>query len=73
MCPLDVKSDEWCVERKLINHELRELSAAVKKNTEVMTDLRVAVGKLQVKASLWGALGGLLTGGTALVFMLLRS
>jgi hypothetical protein len=48
--------------RMLIMESLKSLQSELKAMREDITEIKVAVGQLQVRAGMWGAAGGLLAG-----------
>ncbi len=62
----------WSAYEKLVMSELKRLREKQDVMSAKLTGLCADVSALKVKAGVWGVLGGMLTGGVALVWMLVR-
>ena len=59
----------------LINNEIewrKELYKDVSKIKGDMTYVKVAIGKLNVKSTVWGLLGGMVPAGAVLIFLVIK-
>ena len=54
--------DSWNRYEELVLHELRELREDHSKTAREVSQIRIDTEKLKMKSSIWGAVGGLLSG-----------
>lgn len=57
----------WDLDREVVMNELAELNHELKTVIAQLTELRIEVGKLTVKAGIWGALAGAATAAIPLI------
>ena len=57
--------EEWIEDRKYVLESLVTMSKNIKELYEKLTDARIAIGMLQVKAGLMGAVTGIIFGAIA--------
>lgn len=63
----------WSSYSRLVLHELKEHKGEIQKLQKDVGDLNVEVGKLTVKAGVWGAIGGIIPAAIALAYVLLKA
>lgn len=61
MPPVDRGDNPWSEYRRLVLSELQDLSEQIKELKKSVDAANVNIAMLKVKASMWGALGGLMT------------
>lgn len=60
----DPPDNNWSEWQRYVLMELHRIGNDQKEVVEKITNLRVEVGKLQVKSGFWGAIGGIVSVGT---------
>jgi hypothetical protein len=68
----DDEGNGWNTYQKLVMSELKRNREATAVLSAKVSQLCVDVSALKVKAGVWGVLGGMLTGGVSLVWILLK-
>jgi len=69
---VETLTDEWAQYARLVLDKLDTFDARLDRHDEKLETLLVAVAGLRVKASIWGALAGLIPACLALAYLLIK-
>lgn len=65
--------DSWTKDQKLVMHELKRLNTTSDKMDSKIDVMSNKIAKLEVKASVWGAVAGAVTAGVSMMIFYLKN
>ena len=64
---------EWEKDQKLVMHELKRINESLCKFDDKIDNMSSKIAKLEVKSSVWGAIGGMISSGIAMAGVLIKN